>query len=91
MYKNYRELRIAYTNWQAESFVTLFQFAAYNGTTEKGECRMNNLRCAAKLIGLTILAFGLGLLLSFFLPEGFLVVIEAVVIIGIGFLYFSVK
>ena len=52
---------------------------------------MNNLRCAAKLIGLTILSFGLGLLLSFFLPEGFLVVIEAVVIIGIGFLYFSVK
>ena len=52
---------------------------------------MNNLRCAAKLIGLTILSFGLGLLLSFFLPEGFLVVIEAVVIIGIGFLYFSLK
>ena len=52
---------------------------------------MNNLRCAAKLIGITILAFGLGLLLSFFLPESFLVVIEAVVIIAIGILYFSLK
>ena len=55
------------------------------------EFTMNNLRCAAKLIGLAILSFGLGVLLSFFLPNGFLVVIEAIVIIGIGFLYFSVK
>lgn len=52
---------------------------------------MNNLKCGAKLIGLTILSFGLGLLLSFFMPESFLVVIEAIVIIGIGFLYFSLK
>lgn len=52
---------------------------------------MHNLRCAAKLIGLTVLAFGVGLLASFFLPAGWLVVIEAIVIIGIGFLYFSVK
>ena len=52
---------------------------------------MNNLRCAAKLIGLTALAFGIGLLASFFLPTGWLVVIEAIVIIGVGFLYFSVK
>lgn len=27
---------------------------------------MNNLKCAAKLIGLTVLAFGVGLLASFF-------------------------
>lgn len=52
---------------------------------------MHNLRCAAKLIGLTVLSFGLGLLLSFFLPESFLVVIEAIVIIAIGVLYFSLK
>ena len=52
---------------------------------------MNNLRCAAKLIGLTVLAFGIGLLASFFLPTGWLVVIEAIVIIGVAFLYFSVK
>lgn len=50
---------------------------------------MKNLKCAARLIGLTILAFGVGLLMSFFLPDGFLVVVEALVIIGIGFLYFS--
>ena len=36
-------------------------------------------------------AFGIGLLASFFLPTGWLVVIEAIVIIGVGFLYFSVK
>ena len=52
---------------------------------------MKNFRCTAKLAGLIILAFGLGLLLSFFLPDGFLVVIEATVIIGIGVLYFAVK
>ena len=52
---------------------------------------MNNLRCAAKLMGLTVLAFGIGLLASLFLPTGWLVVIEAIVIIGVGFLYFSVK
>ena len=52
---------------------------------------MNNLKCGAKLIGLTVLAFGLGLLMSFFLPEGLLAVIEAIIIIGIGFLYFSLK
>ena len=52
---------------------------------------MHNLRCAAKLIGLTVLAFGVGLLASLFRPAGGRVVIEAVVIIGVGFLYFSVK
>ena len=52
---------------------------------------MKKFKCAAQLVGLAILAFGLGLLLSFFLPDGFLVVIEAIVIIGIGVLYFSVK
>ena len=52
---------------------------------------MNNFRCAAKIIGLVTLSFGVGLLLSFFIPESFLVIIEAVVIIGIGFLYFSIK
>jgi len=60
-------------------------------TFNKGGVYVNNLKCGAKLIGLTILAFGLGVLMSFFLPDGFLVVIEAVVIIGIGCLYFSLK
>lgn len=52
---------------------------------------MHKFKGVAKLLGLVILAFGLGLLMSFFLPEGFLVVIEAIVIIGIGLLYCSVK
>ena len=60
-------------------------------TKGKGGVYVNNFKCGAKLIGLTILAFGLGVLMSFFLPDGFLVVIEAVVIIGIGCLYFSLK
>lgn len=50
---------------------------------------MKNFHCSTKLLGLTIFAFGLGLLLSFFLPAGWLVVIEAIIIIAIGFLYFS--
>ena len=42
-----------------------------------------------KVIGLAILAFGLGVLVSFFIPEQVLVVIEAVIIIAIGCLYFT--
>ena len=72
--------------------VHLLHIAAYTETRRaKRGSTVHNLRCAAKLIGLTVLAFGVGLLASFFLPAGWLVVIEAVVIIGIGFLYFSVK
>ncbi len=52
---------------------------------------MHPWRNTAKCIGVAVLAFGAGLLLSMFLPEGFLVVIEALVIIGIGVLYFSAK
>ena len=55
------------------------------------EIRMKNFKCTARMLGLIVLAFGLGLLLSFFLPEGFLVVVEAIVIIGIGILYFAEK
>ena len=72
--------------------VHLFKRFAYTERRrEKRGSILHNLRCAAKLIGLTVLAFGVGLLASFFLPAGWLVVIEAVVIIGVGFLYFSVK
>ena len=37
-----------------------------------------------KLIGLSALAFGLGILVSFFLPDRFLVVIETVIIVAIS-------
>ena len=41
-----------------------------------------------KIIGISLLAFGLGILISFFLPETVLVVIEAVVIVATGALFF---
>lgn len=42
-----------------------------------------------KTLGVAVLAFGVGVLVSFFLPETALVVIEAVTIIGVGVIYFS--
>lgn len=42
----------------------------------------------SRVIGISILAFGAGILLSFFLPENVLAVIEAVLIVAIGVLFF---
>lgn len=42
----------------------------------------------SRVIGLCILAFGAGILLSFFLPENVLAVIEAILIVAIGILFF---
>ena len=44
-----------------------------------------------RMLGVGVLAFGVGVLVSFFLPEQVLVVIEAITIIGVGFIYFSGK
>ena len=44
-----------------------------------------------RTLGVGVLAFGIGVLVSFFLPEEALVVIEAVTIIGVGVLYFCGK
>ena len=44
-----------------------------------------------RALGTAILGFGIGILVSFFLPETVLVVIEALTIIGIGLIYFSKK
>ncbi len=44
-----------------------------------------------RTIGVAILSFGVGILVSFFLPETVLVVIEAITIIGVGCIYFSKK
>ena len=41
-----------------------------------------------KLLGISILAFGVGILVSFFLPDKVLVVIEAILIVAIGLLFF---
>ena len=40
-----------------------------------------------KLIGIAVFAFGLGILISFFLPDRALVVIETVIIVAIGLLF----
>ena len=42
----------------------------------------------SKVIGISILALGAGILLSFFLPDSVLAVIEAVLIVAIGVLFF---
>ena len=42
-------------------------------------------------LGVGVLAFGIGVLVSFFLPEEALVFIEAITIIGVGALYFFGK
>lgn len=40
-----------------------------------------------KALGLTVLSFGCGILLAFFLPTYFLAALEAIVIIAAGLLY----
>ncbi len=40
-----------------------------------------------KLIGIAVFAFGLGILVSFFLPDKVLVIIETVLIVAIGLLF----
>ena len=44
-----------------------------------------------KVLGLSLLSFGVGILASFFLPQSVLVVIESIVIIAVGSLYFIQK
>ncbi|MCQ2386095.1 MAG: hypothetical protein MJ078_05430 [Clostridia bacterium] len=43
------------------------------------------------VIGIAVLSFGVGVLISFFLPESVLVVIEALVIVAVGVLFFMKK
>ena len=44
-----------------------------------------------KVLGLSLLSFGVGILASFFLPQSVLVVIESIVIIAVGSIYFIQK
>ena len=44
-----------------------------------------------KIISLAVLSFGLGIVLSFFIPEGVLVIIEALLIMAVGVLCFLQK
>ena len=41
-----------------------------------------------KIVGISILAFGIGVLISFFLPDAVLAVVEALVIVAVGILFF---
>lgn len=41
----------------------------------------------SEVIGIAIFAFGLGILISFFLPDKVLVIIEALLIVAIGILF----
>ena len=52
---------------------------------------MNRSGKIVRTVGLAILCFGVGILCSFFLPEAVLVVIEALVIISVGCLWFCAK
>jgi len=45
------------------------------------------MRRLSRLIGIAITCFGLGILLTFFLPLPVLIIIEALVIITAGFLF----
>ena len=50
-------------------------------------CRKN----LCKLLSISALSFGLGILVSFFIPEGVLVVMEALLIMAVGVLCFFEK
>ena len=47
-------------------------------------CRRN----LPKILSVAVLSFGLGVILSFFIPEGVLVIIEALLIMAVGVLCF---
>ena len=42
-----------------------------------------------RIIGFGIFAFGAGVLVSFLLPDSLLALLEAIVIIGVGMIYYS--
>ena len=52
---------------------------------------MKGSRSAIKVLGIGMLSFGCGVLFSFFMPEAMLIVIESVVIVGVGLIYFSCR
>ena len=52
---------------------------------------MNKTRTVCKVLGVALLSFGLGILSSFFLPATVFIVIESILIIAVGLIYFSCK
>ena len=57
----------------------------------RGDLKMFRQPSTLKILGISVLSFGLGVLLAFFLPAYFLVVIEAIVIVASGILYILQK
>jgi len=55
------------------------------------EAFMKKIGRLCKVIGIAVFSFGVGILASFFLPDAVLVVIEALVIVSVGILYFSAR
>ncbi|MBQ3099768.1 MAG: hypothetical protein IJC50_02145 [Clostridia bacterium] len=47
------------------------------------------MKCTAKILGYLVLAFGAGILLTYFLPAFILVIIETAIIIGVGILWLN--
>lgn len=47
------------------------------------------MRCNGKFMGITVSAFGLGILIAFFLPDPVLIVLQAFVIVIAGCLFFK--
>jgi len=47
------------------------------------------MRCNGKFMGITVSAFGLGILIAFFLPDPVLIVLQALVIVLAGCLFFK--
>lgn len=52
---------------------------------------MKGTRSVVRALGLGMVAFGCGVLFSFFMPEAMLIVIESIVIVGVGLIYFSCR
>ncbi len=52
---------------------------------------MKGTRSVIRALGVGMLSFGCGVLFSFFMPEAMLIVIESVVIAGVGLIYFSCR
>ena len=52
---------------------------------------MNRSGKTMRTVGIGMLSFGCGILASFFMPETMLIVIESIVIVGVGLIYYSCK
>lgn len=71
------------------TLLPLFGWTTAHGRKKEEKVMKSQQLC--RILGTAVFGFGVGILVSFFLPETVLVVIEALTIIGIGLIYFSKK